>query len=74
MILTETWCNSNRSIDILQIPGYTIEESLRKDRQDTVNGIGGGIIVYVRLGLTVLSLDNFTLILTNIVIFNVLTS
>ena len=68
MILTETWGNSNRSIDILQIPGYTIEESLRKDRQDTVNGIGGGIIVYVRLGLTVLSLDNFTLILTNIVV------
>ena len=44
VILTETWCNSNISSDILQIPGYTIEESLRKDRQDTVNGIGGGIM------------------------------
>ena len=44
VILTETWCNESISSAILQIPGFNIEESLRIDRTDTVNGIGGGII------------------------------
>ena len=57
MVLTETWCNESISSAILQIPGFNIDDSLRIDRTDIVNGIGGGIIVYVRNGLTVLSND-----------------
>ena len=55
MVLTETWCNESISSAILQIPGFNIDDSLRIDRTDIVNGIGCGIIVYVRNGLTVLS-------------------
>ena len=57
VILTETWCNEAISSAILQIPGYYIDDNLRKDRTDTMNGCGGGIIVYVRNGLTILSSD-----------------
>lgn len=57
IILTETWCNESISNSILQIPGYSIDQRLRRDRADTNNGIGGGIIVYVKDGLTVLESD-----------------
>ena len=56
------------------MPRYTIEESLRKDRKNTMHGIGGGIIVYVRLGLTVLSFDNFNSDFNQYCSFNVLSS
>lgn len=37
----------------MNIPGYYIDNDLRKDRTDTLRGIGGGLLVYVRDGLTV---------------------
>ena len=58
IIITETWCNSNIADSILTINGYFIEPNLRIDRLDTANGIGGGILVYLRTGLKVLCLDN----------------
>ena len=38
---------------MLNIEGYYIEPELRVDRQDTHNGIGGGLMVYVKEGLSV---------------------
>ena len=58
IIITETWCNFNIADSILTINGYFIEPNLRIDRLDTANGIGGGILVYLRTGLKVLCLDN----------------
>ena len=47
-MLTETWCNNTIEDELLTIPGYGME--IRKDREDTVQGIGGGLIVYARKG------------------------
>ena len=63
VILTETWCNESISSAILQISGFNIDDSVCIDRTVTVNGIGGGIIVYVRNGLTVLSNDKSIVVL-----------
>jgi hypothetical protein len=38
----------------LAVPGYNIQPDLRKDRQDMTRGIGGGLIVYARTGVTIL--------------------
>ena len=57
IILCETWCNPSISSDSLQILGYYIDNSLRKDCFDTSDGRGGGIIVYVKCGLIVLESD-----------------
>ena len=41
----------------LNINGYELLMDLRRDRSDTANGIGGGLIVYARNGLAVLPCD-----------------
>ena len=41
----------------MQIPGYRIEPELRVDRADTTNGIGGGILIYVKCDQTILLCD-----------------
>ena len=38
---------------MLSVPGYCIEPDLRVDRSDTLNGIGGGLLVYAREGLII---------------------
>ena len=43
--LTETWTNSDISDGFLQLDGY--ELIVRKDREDTDRGRGGGVLVYV---------------------------
>ncbi len=43
---------------LLNIPGYEIDEDLRRDRCDTNQGVGRGLLVYVRAGLSILPLDN----------------
>ena len=48
ILVTETWCNEEVSTAMLNIQGYNIEPELRKDRTDTLNGIGGGILVYAK--------------------------
>ena len=57
ILLCETWCNNNTNIASLSINGYEIVTDLRRDRCDTANGIGGGLIVYVREDLAVLLCD-----------------
>ena len=53
VIVTETWCHSGIDNSFLNIPGYTIDNELRQDRQDTTNGCGGGILVYSRANLVI---------------------
>ena len=56
-MLCETWCNTNTNMASLNINGYELLMDLRRDRSDTANGIGGGLIVYARNGLAVLPCD-----------------
>jgi len=53
VLICETWCNSDVTNAMLNVPGYFIEPDLRVDRKDTTNGIGGGLIVYVKEGLMI---------------------
>ena len=59
ILLTETWCNTSISDATLAIPGYQLESDLRRDRTDTVNGLGGGLLVYTKQGLKILPHNNF---------------
>ena len=38
-------------MSMLNISGYNLDPELRVDRADTLNGIGGGILVYAKNGL-----------------------
>jgi hypothetical protein len=58
ILLTETWCHNGISNAFLTIPGYEILHDLRRDREDTKEGRGGGLLVYAKQGLKVLSGDN----------------
>ena len=57
---------------MLNIPGYFIDPDLRKDRTDTIQGIGGGLIVYSREGLAVKPVE-YDSVLNQFVSFQVLT-
>ncbi len=55
--MTESWCHTGITDAFLKIPGYEIQPDVRKDRKDTVNGVGGGLLVYTRCGTTFLSIN-----------------
>ena len=57
-MLTETWCNDQITDMFLKIPGYELQTDLRKDREDTRNGIGGGLLVYAKIGVNIVTIDN----------------
>ncbi len=57
ILICETWCRPDITAAFLQLPGYELIPDLRKDREDTVNGVGGGLLVYARNGLVVLKCD-----------------
>ncbi len=57
ILVTETWCSENTPNASLKIEGYQVETELRKDREDTGRGVGGGLLVYVREGLKVIPTD-----------------
>ena len=57
ILICETWCQPDITAAFLQLPGYELIPDLRKDREDTVNGVGGGLLVYARNGLVVLKCD-----------------
>ena len=59
ILLTETWCNQSVSDATLTIPNYHLETELRRDREDTTNGVGGGLLVYAKTGLRILPSDKF---------------
>jgi hypothetical protein len=56
-MLTETWCNTAIDNAALAIENYKIVTELRKDRCDTANGVGGGLLVYSRESLQILPSD-----------------
>jgi hypothetical protein len=58
ILVTETWCNSEITDAYLTIPGYEVQSDLRVDRENTGGGRGGGLLVYVKIGLQVLKLDH----------------
>jgi hypothetical protein len=57
VLLCETWCNAGTDTAFLNIDGYTFQSDLRLDRNDTANGIGGGLAVYTVNGLDILACD-----------------
>ena len=57
VLITESWCNKNISNSVIKLDGYELCSELRRDRTDTTNGIGGGLLVYVKYGRTVLPCD-----------------
>jgi len=57
ILLTETWCNSTTDNAFLAIENYKLETDLRRDRSDTANGIGGGLLVYSKQDVRVLPDD-----------------
>ena len=59
ILICESWCNDKISNAFLNIPGYQLETDLRTDRKDTGNGIGGGLLVYSKLGVKILINDKF---------------
>jgi hypothetical protein len=58
ILIVETWTHQGIKTALLNIPGYEIDKDLRRDICDTNQGVGGGLIVYVRAGLSVLTLDS----------------
>jgi hypothetical protein len=58
ILLSETWCNDTIDNAVLTLPGYILVTDLRKDRSDTANGIGGGLLVYGKIGLEILTNDS----------------
>lgn len=72
ILITESWCNSNVSDNVLKLCNYDLNCELRKDRNDTSNGIGGGLLVYARKGLVILPCDK-TSNFNQYVSFNVMT-
>ena len=58
VLITETWCRPDITDAFLRLPGYELQTDLRRDRQDTTNGIGGGLLVYSKQGLNILPVDS----------------
>jgi hypothetical protein len=59
ILLTETWCNTEINNAELQVDGYQLEVDCRRDRCDTNNGIGGGLLVYTKLGIETRPVQRF---------------
>jgi hypothetical protein len=59
ILLTEMWCNTEMNNAELQLDRYQLEVDCRKDRCDTTNGIGGGLLVYTKLGIEIRPAQSF---------------
>ena len=51
--ICESWLNSNTTNAMLSLAGFNLVTDLRVDRQDTLHGIGGGLIVYAKTGIKI---------------------
>ena len=58
MALTETWANESIGSDFFAIDGYDL--IIRKDRNDTDKGRGGGIFIYASKKIHVWSIEQKT--------------
>ena len=61
ILICESWCNDSTQNSSLSIPDYQLETDLRLDRHDTGNGLGGGLLVYSKIGIKILTCDKFKL-------------
>jgi hypothetical protein len=59
ILLTESWCNVEIGNGELEIYGYQLEIDCRRDRVDTTNGIGGGLLAYTKTGLAIRTIRKF---------------
>jgi hypothetical protein len=59
ILITETWCNEEIGNGELAIDGYQLETECRRDRTDTTNGIGGGLLTYTKTGLAIRTIRKF---------------
>jgi Endonuclease-reverse transcriptase len=59
ILLTETWCSQEIRNSELSLDGYNLEADLRRDRTDTNNGLGGGLLVFSKSGLALRNCDKF---------------
>jgi hypothetical protein len=50
IFISETWCGPHITNAELTVAGYQLEAELRRDRTDTTAGIGGGLLVYSKMG------------------------
>ena len=57
ILIIESWCSEDISDAFLSIPGYELQTNLRVDREDTAGGRGGGLLVYSKSVLKILSCD-----------------
>ena len=57
ILICESWCRTEITDAFLNIAGYELIPDLRKDRVDTVNGVGGGLLVYAKNGVTIFPND-----------------
>ena len=57
ILVTESWCNNDITDAFLSLPGYDLKQDLRKDRDDTAQGRGGGLLVYAREGINIVAID-----------------
>ena len=60
ILVTETWAHQDINSAHLSIEGYEVQTDLRRDRVDTTQGRGGGIMVYAKTGIKPTVLDNTT--------------
>jgi hypothetical protein len=60
ILINETWCNSENTDAELAVDGYYLDTDLRRDRTDTINGLGGGLIIYTKTGLATRKLELLT--------------
>jgi hypothetical protein len=58
ILITESWCHKDINDAFLSMPGYELQHELRRDREDTKEGRGGGLLVYAKQGLNILSCDS----------------
>ena len=57
VLITESWCNNDITDAFLEIPGFELKQDLRREREDTAQGRGGGLLVYAKKGMTVIEVD-----------------
>ena len=55
ILVTESWCNDDIPDAFLTLQGYSLH--MRSDRLDTAAGRGGGLLVFVKEGISILSVD-----------------
>jgi hypothetical protein len=51
ILINETWCYPDIGNGELAIDGYQLDTDCRRDRSDTTNGIGGGLLVFTKIGM-----------------------